>query len=86
MQLSNAVRQRIVNLAKSNNVSLKEISERSDIKYVTLISFMVGKTEMFNLDTLNSLCCNGFNLSVEDFFSDSLFDDVISEENTDVVK
>ena len=51
MQLSNAVRQRIINIGKKEHVNLKEISKKADLKYSTLESFMKGKTRIITVET-----------------------------------
>ena len=78
MQLSNAVRQRILQISKDNNQSLKEISRISNVPYSTLISFMIGKTKTLTLSTLFDLC-NGMNTNLYDFFDSSIFKDVVDE-------
>lgn len=44
----------------------------------TLSAFMTGKRELLSLKTLLHIC-EGFNISLSEFFSDTLFDDVEQE-------
>ena len=78
MQLSNAVRQRIIYLSKVKTNSLKSLSRSSNVSYSTLISFMVGKTRTLTIATLYDLC-TGLDISLYDFFDDSVFNDVVDE-------
>ncbi|MBR3134012.1 MAG: helix-turn-helix domain-containing protein [Clostridia bacterium] len=78
MQLSTAVRQRIIYLSKSRTNSLKSLSRASNVSYSTLVSFMVGKTRTLTLATLYDLC-TGLDISLFDFFDDSIFNDVVDE-------
>lgn len=78
MQLSVAVRQRIINLALENNITLHQLSLKAGIPYSTLSSFMTGKSEDPKLSTILHIC-EGLNISLEDFFADRLFCDVIFE-------
>ena len=78
MQLSNAVRQRILILSKTKRNSLKDLSRHSKVSYSTLTSFMIGKTRTITLSTLLDLC-NGLGISLYDFFNDSIFNDVVDE-------
>lgn len=78
MLLSVAVRQRIVNLAKSNHISLMELSRRSHMSYSTLMNFMTGKGNTVTLTTLFDICL-GLNVELKEFFDSELFVDVLDE-------
>ena len=68
MQLSNAVRQRIIYLSKTKRNSLKALSRQSGVSYSTLTSFMIGKTRTLTLTTLYDLC-DGLEISLYDLFA-----------------
>lgn len=78
MLLSVAVRQRIINLAKANHISLMELSRRAQMSYSTLMNFMVGKGNTITLTTLYEICL-GLKIELKDFFDSTLFVDVIDE-------
>lgn len=78
MQLPNVVRQRIINLAKNQNIKLKELSKRANMGYSTLESFMQGKTRIITVATLAKIC-DGLNIELSEFFNDKMFDDVVDE-------
>lgn len=78
MQLSNAIRQRIINLSEEKQLSLREVSNRSKVPYQTIITFMSGKTRTIRIGTLFDIC-NGLDIELIDFFSDDLFKEVIDE-------
>lgn len=50
----------------------------SGIPCSTISTFMSGKTELLKLDTLLHIC-EGFNITLKEFFDDSSFDEAISE-------
>lgn len=75
MQLSNAVRERIKNLAKERKISLHKLSLNSGIAYSTLNSFLNGKSQSPTLGTLLHIC-EGLEMELSDFFTDDLFQDV----------
>lgn len=52
MQLSTAVRQRIINLAIGNDITLHQLSLDASIPYSTLSSFLNGKSGMPKLSTI----------------------------------
>lgn len=78
MQLSTAVRQRIINLAIEKDITLHQLSLDAGIPYSTLSSFLNGKSEIPKLSTI-FLICEGLNISLSEFFNDRLFKDVIFE-------
>lgn len=75
MQLSNAIRKRIKNLLEQNNMNLWDLYKRTGIPMSTLSTCMSGKRSLLTLKTLLHIC-EGFNISLAEFFSDSLFNDV----------
>ena len=56
MLLCTAVRQRIINIASKEEVSLHKLALSSGIPYSTLSSFMNGKSNSLTLTTLLHLC------------------------------
>lgn len=78
MELSQAVKDRILNLAKTNNITLHKVSLNSGISYSTLSSFINGKCKSPNLSTILHIC-EGFNIELKDFFDDDFFKDVKDE-------
>ncbi|MCI9286946.1 MAG: helix-turn-helix transcriptional regulator [Clostridia bacterium] len=75
MQLSEAVRKRIINLANERNITLHRLSLESGISYSTLSSFINGKSQSPKLVTLLHIC-EGFEIELNEFFTDKLFKDV----------
>lgn len=67
MELSQAVKERIINLANVRNISLHKLSLNSGISYSTLNSFMNGKCKSPNLTTILHLC-EGFEIELNEFF------------------
>ena len=78
MQLSVATRKKIKILLKTNNMKPFELSKSAGISLPTLLDFLKGDTKNLRMDTLLHIC-EGFNITLKDFFDDTLFDDVISE-------
>ncbi len=75
MELSQAVRQRIINLANDKKITLHKLSLNSGISYSTLNSFMNGKCKSPNLATILHLC-EGFGIELNEFFTDIIFKNV----------
>lgn len=78
MELSEAVLKRIKSLLIENDMSVYTLSMKGGIPYSTLNDFMNRKTKIIKLETLLHVC-EGFNISLEKFFSDEIFKDVFSE-------
>ena len=83
MLLCTAVRQRIINIAAKEGVSLHKLALSSGIPYSTLSSFMNGKSTSLTLTTLLHLC-EGAHMELQDFFKDPLFKDVEAEDTQEV--
>ena len=76
--LSNAVKQRIINLASERKITLHKLTLESGIPYSTLSSFLNGKCESITLTTLLHIC-EGSQISLKEFFNDSLFENIEKE-------
>ncbi len=75
MQLSEAVKKRIINLANERDLNLHRLSLKAGISYSTLSSFINGKSESPKLVTLLHIC-EGLGIELNEFFTDDLFKDV----------
>lgn len=75
MQLSDAIRKRIKKLLKERNWNIWSLYKSTGVPASTLSYFMNGKRELINLKTLLHIC-EGFEMSLKEFFDDPLFDDV----------
>lgn len=78
MKLSDAIRERIKDLLKQNNMKLWNLYKRTGIPMSTLSVFMTKKRELLSLKTLLHVC-EGFEISLSEFFNDDIFDDVEQE-------
>ena len=75
MKLSEAVKQRIINLANEQNITLHKLSLNAGLAYSTLSSFLNGKCESPKLVTILHIC-EGLNIELHEFFNDDLFENV----------
>ena len=78
MQLSDATRKRIKQLLEKNNMKLFDLSKAAGVSLPTISDFLKNDTKNLRMDTLLHIC-EGFNITLKDFFDDELFDEVISE-------
>ena len=75
MQLSEAVKQRIINLCDEQNITINKLSTNSGLSFSTIFSIFYGKSKSPKLVTLLHIC-EGLNIELSDFFNDPLFKDV----------
>ena len=73
MRLSDAIRKRIKYYLKEKNMNVWKLCKMSGIPCSTISTFMSGKTELLKIDTLLHIC-EGFNITLKEFFSDEMFD------------
>jgi len=78
MQLSDATRKRINFLLKEKNMKLWDLSKAAGISLPTISDFLKNDTKNLRMDTMLHIC-EGFNITLKEFFDDTLFEDVISE-------
>lgn len=82
MKLSNAIRKRIKFYLKEKNMNVWTLCKMSGIPCSTISTFMSGKTELIKLDTLLHIC-EGFNITLGEFFTEPMFDNAIQENDKD---
>lgn len=72
MTLSNAIKQRIINIASERGITLHKLALESGVPYSTLSSFLNGKCTSMTMTTLLHIC-EGAGISIRDFFNDPMF-------------
>ncbi|CCY71431.1 transcriptional regulator Cro/CI family [Clostridium sp. CAG:921] len=82
MKLSDAIRKRIKYYLKIQDMNIWDLCKATGIPCSTISTFMSGKTELIKLDTILHIC-EGFNISLGEFFTDSIFDNTYQESNKD---
>lgn len=78
MLLADAIRKRIKHFLKINDTNLWGLYKRTGIPMSTLSSFMRGDKKILTLKTLLHIC-EGFDITLKEFFDDPMFDDVEQE-------
>ena len=75
MQLSDAIQKRITDLCKERNICINKLATNSGISNSTVFSIFYGKSKNPTLATVLHIC-EGFNISLFEFFDDPIFIDV----------
>lgn len=80
LTLEQAIRNRILDLAKERNLTINKVSTLSGMPHTTLLLFMNNETHDPRISTLLHIC-EAFNIDLKDFFNSPIFNDVIDEKN-----
>ena len=75
MTLTDAVRQRIKNLLKQNNMNIWKLYKLTGVSASTLTYFINQERGLITMKTLLHIC-EGFKIGLKDFFDDPLFENV----------
>lgn len=75
MLFSDAIRERINYYLKKNNMNIWKLYKSSGVPKSTLCALMQDNAGIPKLDTLLHIC-EGFGITIREFFDDKIFDDV----------
>ena len=78
MRLSEAIIQRIYQLCDERSITVNKASDISGIAQSTVSDIVNGVTKKPTVSTIKKLC-DGFDISIRDFFNSDLFDDLEQE-------
>lgn len=72
MNIGNAVRLRILDLCRSNDITVNRLATMSGITQSTLNNITGGRNNSTTISTIKKIC-DGLGISVEEFFDSDLF-------------
>ena len=75
MTISKAISIRIQQICKDRKISINKLANSSLITQSTLQSIIVGDSSNPKLLTISRICY-GLNITLEEFFSDEIFNDI----------
>lgn len=75
MTISEAISKRIKNICKERNISINKLATMSCLTQSTLQSIIDGSSNNPKLLTILRICY-GLNITISEFFNDSLFDNL----------
>lgn len=78
LTLEQAIRKRIIELAKERNITINKVSTLSGLPHTTLLSFMNNETHNPRISTLLHVC-EAFDIELKEFFNSPIFKNVIDE-------
>ncbi len=80
MELSEAIRKRIKYYLGKNNMNVWALCKSSGVPCSTISTFMSHRTDLIRMDTLLHIC-EGFSITLEEFFSDDIFNNTYHDIN-----
>ncbi len=78
MIIGDAVRERILELCRTNNISVNKLCDMSGVTQSTVNNIISGRNRSATVSTVKKLC-DGLGISIEDFFNSELFRDLEQE-------
>ncbi len=78
MRIGEAVRERILALCRQRNISINRLGILSGVTQSTLNNIISGRNNSATVATIQKLC-DGLEITITEFFSDNLFQDVEQE-------
>ena len=78
MTIGQAVKQRITQLCHERNLSVYRLSTLSGIRQSTVNNIISGRNHSATISTIQKIC-EGFDITIQEFFQSDLFVDLESE-------
>ncbi len=72
MRVGEAVKERILELCRENNITINKLATNSGITQSTLNNIISGRNNSTTISTVKKIC-DGLNITLEDFFNSDLF-------------
>lgn len=70
--IGEAVRLRILELCKENNISINKLCNMSGVTQSTINNIVNGRNKSMTVSTIKKLC-DGLDITIQDFFRSDLF-------------
>ncbi len=78
MRIGEAVRKRIIELCQQQDISINKLSNISGVTQSTVNNIVSGRNHSATISTIKKLC-DGFGITIQDFFESELFYDLEQE-------
>ena len=78
MNIGEAVKERILELCRKQNISINKLSSMSGVTQSTVNNIVSGRNRSTTISTIKKLC-DGLGITIEDFFHSELFRDLEQE-------
>ena len=78
MDIGQAVRTRILELCREQNISINKLSSMSGVTQSTVNNIVSGRNHSATISTIKKLC-DGMGITIQTFFQSELFEDLEQE-------
>lgn len=78
MNIGEAVKERILELCREQDISINKLSSMSGVTQSTVNNIISGRNRSTTISTIKKLC-DGLGITIEDFFHSELFRDLEQE-------
>ncbi len=78
MDVGTATQMRIIELCKTNNITLNKLSIMCGITQSTLNNIVSGRNKSTTVSTVKKIC-DGINITIQEFFDSPLFENLEQE-------
>ena len=78
MDLQKAIRLRILNLCKEQNITINKLATLAGVRQSTINSIINGHSQKVQVLTILRICL-GLNIQLSEFFDDDIFFDIDDE-------
>ena len=78
MRIGEAVRERIAELCRQQDLTINKLSNISGVTQSTVNNIVSGRNHSATISTIKKLC-DGFGITIQDFFASDLFTDLEQE-------
>ncbi len=78
MRIGEAVRQRIEELCRQQDLTVNKLSNISGVTQSTVNNIVSGRNRSATISTIKKLC-DGFGITIQEFFESDLFSDLEQE-------
>lgn len=78
MRIGEAVRERIIELCQKQDISINKLSNISGVTQSTVNNIVSGRNRSATISTIKKLC-DGFGITIQNFFESDLFHDLEQE-------
>lgn len=78
MNIGEAVRERILELCRENDISINKLCTMSGVTQSTVNNIISGRNNSATVSTIKKLC-DGLGITIEEFFRSDLFKDLEQE-------
>lgn len=78
MNIGEAVRDRIIELCRENDISINKLSSMSGVTQSTVNNIVSGRNNSTTISTIKKLC-DGLGITIQDFFYSDLFEELEQE-------